>query len=127
MGWSPGRFAGRGSDCSRPKRKGRRSGSAAHPTRRGAADLEVDAGAELHQALLALGRVAREGVRLAEAVEHRGILLVEQVEDLGDQLDPDVAGKGEVARQADVELRERRAALAVDVRRARLDVTREAV
>src|SRR6185503_15404207 len=83
--------------------------------------------AELPQALLALQRVAGVGVRRAEAVEHGRVLLVEDVEHLGEELDAEVAAEHEVLRYADVELLERIAALAVDVRRAGLDIAGEAV
>src|SRR5687768_17289154 len=77
--------------------------------------LEVEARAELPEPLRALQRVAGEGVRLAEAVEDGGVLLVEDVEHLGDELDTVAAAEDEVLREADVELLEGGAALAVDV------------
>src|SRR3954447_20754931 len=84
--------------------------------------LEADARAELHQALLALSRIARKRVRRAGRIEHCGVLRVEQVEDSGDRFDAVTAGETELFRKAEISLRERRAARIVDVRVTRRQI-----
>src|SRR5216684_374828 len=94
---------------------------------------EGDAKTELGQTLFALSRIAGECARLtkaageralaagvdpAVAVEFRGILRVEEVEDLADHFHAVVVEELELLRQANVELGERAAAQAVDVRHA---------
>src|SRR6187397_1042909 len=82
---------------------------------------------DLRQALLTLERIAGPGVRFAEAVERGRVRRVEDVEDLGDDLSPEVAAEDEVLRDADVELRERGAAPLVDLRHAGREVARVSV
>src|SRR5258706_382792 len=98
---------------------------------------EGDAETELRQTLLALARIAREcpclaktsgecalarGIDPAVAIEVRGVLRVEEIEDLADHFHAVVVEELELLRQANVELREGAAAQAVDVRHARRKV-----
>src|SRR5205085_12154125 len=98
---------------------------------------------ELRQTLLAEARIAGERAGLPEIrvwnllssrVEHKlsaheadGILGVEQIEDLADQLHAVVAAEFESLGQANVELREGIAAQRVDVRHARSQVEEIAI
>ena len=97
-----------------PKKRGRRSAPRTNRTGR-RRSLEADPHAELGQALLALQGIAREGGgldagRVAGGIEDHGVaggvLLVEEVEHLADQLEADGADV-EGLRQPQVELRER--------------------
>ena len=94
----------------------------------------MQARAELQQLLLALRRVAgetrwfSEGARVvdvAAAVAGR-VSGVEQVEDLGDDLDPDAAPDREVLGDREVHLLERVSAPGVDARRTGRQVDAEA-
>src|SRR4051794_29769588 len=84
--------------------------------------LERQSKTDLADALLGLACVASEGDRLHEgAVVHtlrvdlqERILRVEQVEDLANRLDAGRAAHSERAADAQIYLRERRAAAAVD-------------
>src|SRR3954469_25994983 len=86
--------------------------------------LEVDAQTQLRQALLSLERVAGvEGRLLADRVAvgvedvdiAGGVLLVEQVEDLGDEIGGDPRAEVDLLGQPEVDLREVVGASRVDV------------
>src|SRR6185295_5818699 len=84
--------------------------------------LEVNANAELEQALLALARVARERVGGARRIECRAVLGVRHVERLDDQLEARGTHEPEVLAEAKIELRERRTALVIDVAVSRREI-----
>src|SRR5713101_3654159 len=96
--------------------------------------LEVHASAELHEALLALKRVAGELRRLTErrgigeVAAVAGVVSgVEDVEDFGQHLDAEASGENDVLGKADVELREGMPPSLVDVSDSRWQVDAEAV